>query len=101
MKKEIRNIIILAALVCGLVIVPSSGFTQQLNWADAFLTPNTNGLLGGLGAFVGGDVPDSFDWSIGNRCPYPIGPTTKDIVFSTCNNDPNRAWYESRVFNLY
>jgi hypothetical protein len=87
--KKIKYIIILVALVCGLVIAPNNGFAQ-LTWADAFITPNAGTLYNGLGAFVGGDVPGSFDWTIGNRCPSGSA-TTKDMVFSTANYG---GWYE-------
>lgn len=79
--KKIKYIVILATLVCGLVVAPNS-FAQR-TWKNAYFTPETNSLLGGLGVFVGGDVPYSYDWSIGNRCPVPTGATTKDMVFST------------------
>ena len=50
--KKMRRLIVLMAFVCGLVIAPTSAFTQDYKWADAFMTPYTGNLLNGFGGFV-------------------------------------------------
>lgn len=90
-----RNLIMLAMLVCGLVFTPNYGFTQDVQWADAYMTPDTGSLLNGFGGFVGGEIPYQYDWTIGNRVPYPdTDPTTDAIVFSTWVGPNYNDWEE-------
>ncbi len=69
---------VLIAMMCG-VIVSNSAFADIVG-ADIFITPNTN--ADPLGGYIGGDISNGYDWSIGNRQPF--SPTsTEDMVFST------------------
>ncbi len=91
-----RNLLILSILVWGLVVVPTSAFTQ-IQWADRFIVPDGGPASGG---FYGGDGDQSFpgewiDWCIGNYFPGN-GLVTDDMIFSTnVGNfmDPD-DWYE-------
>ena len=93
-----RRLIILTALVCGLVIVPNTGFTQNIAYSDIIITPQTNPAF--FGGYLGGDGDPAnpnqwIDWGIGNSVPF--SPTrTDDMVFSTNVGDflqPN-DWIE-------
>ncbi|MEW6606202.1 MAG: hypothetical protein AB1414_01945 [bacterium] len=86
MKKTIISVILLV----GLIISPTSAFAAQIYSADAVLTPSAGNLMGGLGCFVGGEVPGQYDWTIGNCVPG--GTPTDDMVFST--NDDATGWQE-------
>ncbi|MEW6621288.1 MAG: hypothetical protein AB1422_18485 [bacterium] len=77
MKKTIISVMLLV----GLIISPTSAFAAQIYSADAILTPSAGNLMGGLGCFVGGEVPGQYDWTIGNCVPG--GTPTDDMVFST------------------
>ncbi|MEW6606776.1 MAG: DUF1566 domain-containing protein [bacterium] len=85
-----KRTIISLMLLFGLSISPTSAFTAQIYGADAVLTPQVGDLMGGLGCFVGGEVPGQYDWTIGNCVPG--GVPTDDMVFST--QDPTTGWRE-------
>jgi hypothetical protein len=74
-----RNLIILMALVCGLVFVPNSAFAQNLEYADIYITPETNPDF--FSGYIGGNIDGGWDWSIGNGVPYDV--ITEDLIFST------------------
>ncbi|MEW6095978.1 MAG: hypothetical protein AB1567_05580 [bacterium] len=76
-----KKLIILAVVVVGLIIAPTSAFSKVIVKADAVITPKNGSLLGGLGCLVGGELPGQYDWTIGNCVPG--GVPTDDMVFST------------------
>jgi hypothetical protein len=101
-----RNLIILLVLVCGLVIVPNFGFTQNMEYSDLYITPETNpaffgGYLGGDGNTASG-YNDWIDWGIGNGVPFN-SYGLHDIVFSTnVGNFMNPAdWIERMRITKY
>jgi hypothetical protein len=92
-----RNLIVILALLCGLVTVQNTAFTQNIEFADIYITPETNpnffsGLVGGDGNL---STDQWIDWSIGNGTPFNSA-RTDDMIFSTSignfNNPAN--WFE-------
>ncbi len=75
-----KSLIIIGVLVCGLVTVTDSAFTQTIQDADIFMTPETNPDF--FSGYAGGDVSTGIDWSIGNNRPFDPA-VTEDMVFST------------------
>ncbi len=59
-------------------------FADQIEGADIFLTPTTGSSV--VDGYVGGDLPNNYDWCMGNRVPFVSQPT-EDIIFSTNIND--------------
>jgi hypothetical protein len=87
-----KKMMILVVLVLGLMISPKSAFSQHIEWADIFITPDpATPNTAPVGGFLGGDgnvVPNNvwIDWSVGNCVPWS-GIPTDNLVISTCEGD--------------
>jgi hypothetical protein len=86
------------------MISPKSAFSQHIEWADIFITPdpatpNTipiGGFLGGDGDVTSG-ANDWISWSVGNCVPWS-GTQTDNLVISTCVGDfMNPADWKARM----
>ena len=92
-----KNFMILLVLVCGILMVPATTFSQAVEWANKFIITENSAAKGG---FFGGDGDRDnplqwIDWSITNYI-HGNDPTFDDMIISTNVGDFMNAadWYE-------